>query len=160
MLAAEGCRVRALKSSVQWFVVAGVSFPIWAHAACERGLATVFSCLTAQGRHIEVCDAGATIDYSFGLPRGKPEIVVRAPRAQAFTHQWHGVGRAIHYSVSVPNGDTVYRVYWSLDRLSESRDIDAGVEVVIAGKHVATVRCKGDKHIVQNIEGIQLKPSD
>jgi hypothetical protein len=139
-----------------WIAFAGHT----AHAACEKGAVTVFACLTAQGKRIEVCESGRTIDYSFGYPNQKPDIVVQAPRAQASTRQWHGVGRAITYSVDVPNGDTVYRVFWGLDRLSEARSIEAGVQVEIARKPVATVNCAGEKHIVQNIEGIQLRPSE
>ncbi len=142
--------------TVLWFALAGQAV----HAACARGAPLVFACLTAQGKRIEVCDAGKTIDYSFGYPNQKPEIVVRTPREQASTYQWRGVGRAIHYSVDVPNGDTVYRVFWSADRLSEAHRIDAGVEVEISRKHAATVKCAGEKHIMQNIEGIQLKPSE
>ena len=68
-------------------------------ADCGPGQTTVFSCLTAKGKRIQVCDAGATIDYSFGKPDAPAEIVVRAPRAQAATSQWSGVGRYISYSV-------------------------------------------------------------
>ena len=105
---------------------------------------------------------GKTIDYSFGYlgqPGAKPEIVVRTPRAEASTYQWQGIGRALSYSVQVPNGNALYRVYWSLDRLTENHPVDAGVEVEISQKHVATVKCVGEKHIVQNIDGIDLKPT-
>src|SRR5262245_60810646 len=81
-------------------------------AACEQGSKPVFSCLAAKGKLIQVCDAGKTIDYSFGKPRATPEIIVRAPRSEASTFQWQGVGRYLSYSVEVPNGNTTYRVFW------------------------------------------------
>lgn len=126
-------------------------------AACEKGSKTVFSCLAAKGKIIQVCDSGKTIDYSFGKPNA-PEIVVRAPRSEASTFQWQGIGRYLSYSVEVPNGSTTYNVFWGADRLTDEHKIDAGVNVEINKKLVATVKCVGKKHIVQNIEGIDLKP--
>jgi hypothetical protein len=129
-----------------------------ASAACEKGSKTVFSCLAAKGKLIQVCDSGKTIDYSFGKSSLPPEIIVRAPRSEASTFQWQGVGRYLSYSVEVPNGNTIYRVFWGVDRLTDEHAIDAGVEVEVNEKLVATVKCVGEKHIVQNIEGIDLKP--
>lgn len=134
-------------------------FSTLAEAACEPGSKTVFSCQTAKGKVIQVCDSGKTIDYTFGKPELAPEIVVRAPRGEASTFQWQGIGRYISYSVSIPNGNTVYSVFWSLDKLSESRAIEAGVNVEVKQKLVATVNCADAKRIVQNIEGIHLKPA-
>lgn len=126
-------------------------------AACEKGGKTVFSCLAAKGKIIQVCDSGKTIDYSFGKPNA-PEIVVRAPRSEASTFQWQGIGRYLSYSVEVPNGSTTYNVFWGADRLTDEHKIDAGVNVEINKKLVATVKCVGEKYIVQNIEGVDLKP--
>ena len=136
-----------------------MGFSTLAEAACEPGSKTVFSCQTAKGKVIQVCDAGKTIDYSFGKPELAPELVVRAPRGEASTFQWQGIGRYISYSVSIPNGNTVYSVFWSLDKLSESRATEAGVNVEVNNKLVATVLCADAKSIVQNIEGIHLKPA-
>ncbi len=141
-------------------IVAGFALSTLVHAACAKDTTTFFSCLTGQGKRIQVCDAGKVIAYSFGHPNAKPEIVVLAPRDHASTYQWRGVGRAVHYSVNVPNGDTTYRVFWSLDRLAQTPRIEAGAEVEVGRKRVATVHCVGEKPIVQKIEGIQLKPSE
>lgn len=131
-----------------------------ANAACEKPAQTVFSCLAAKGKMTQVCDAGATIDYSFGKPGAPPEIVVRAPRGDASTWQWKGVGRYLSYAVTVPNGNTTYNVFWGADRLTSAHAIEAGVNVEINKKLAATVKCVGEKHIVQNIEGIDLKPTE
>lgn len=140
-------------------VVAAVSYASSSAiaGACPKGSETVFSCIAAKGKVIQVCDSGKTIDYSFGKP-STPEIVVRAPRNEASTYQWQGLGRSISYSVQVPNGNTTYSVFWSLDRATSEREIDAGVRVEVNKKPVANVKCVGEKHIVQNIEGIDLKP--
>lgn len=131
--------------------------PSLALAACEKGTTTVFSCLTARGKQIEVCDSGRSIDYSFGAPGAKPEIVVRAVRSSATTRQWKGVGRSISYSVQVPNGNTVYDVFWGMNRLDDKHPDDGGVSVIINGKHAATVSCAPGKPIKQNLEGIELR---
>lgn len=138
--------------------IAALSSPS-ASAACTGGGKTVFSCLTSKGKVIEVCDSGNTIDYSFGKPN-VPEIVVRAPRNEASTFQWKGIGRYLSYSVEIPNGKTVYSVFWGADRLTDEHKIEAGVNVEVNKNLVATVKCVGEKYIVQNIEGIDLKPTE
>ncbi len=130
-----------------------------ARADCVAGEATVFACQTAQGKRIEVCDAGKTLTYSFGRPQAQPEIMLRVARERASTSQWNGLGRFIAYSVDIPNGDTVYSVFWGADRLSDDHPIEAGVEVLVKGRLAATVRC-ADGEIVQAIEGLDLKPTD
>jgi hypothetical protein len=143
-------------------LVAALAFGVssGALAGCEKGSKTVFSCLTAKGKLIQVCDSGKTIDYSFGKPDATPEIIVRAQRNEASTFQWQGIGRYISYTVEIPNGKTNYSVFWGSDKLKEEHAIEAGVAVEVDNKTVATVKCVGEKHIVQNIEGIDLKPID
>lgn len=127
-------------------------------AACPSDGSTVLSCTTNKGKIIEACDLDSTISYSFGKS-GKPELTLEVPRENASTRQWEGIGSLISYSVDIPNGNTVYSVFWSADRMSESHDLYAGVEVIIDGKSVATVSCNPKKDIVQNMEGIKLKPT-
>lgn len=126
-----------------------------AHAKCETGSKTVFSCLTGSGKQIEVCDDGKTIGYSFGKP-AKPEIALKVPRSQASTHQWQGIGRYESYTAEIPNGNTVYSVFWSVDKLTEQHAVEAGVNVMVDNNLAATVKCA--KNIVSNLEGIDLKP--
>ena len=68
-----------------------------AFAKCATGNKTIFSCTTAKGKLIEVCDAGKTITYSFGNPQTTPEIALNVPRDKATTFQWAGVGRYLSY---------------------------------------------------------------
>lgn len=137
-----------------------LSIPLSAHAACQSEQQTVFSCTTTKGKVIQVCDQQQHLEYSFGKPSQKPEIVVQVERSAASTTQWPGVGRYMSYSVEIPNGKTVYSVYWGVDRLSEEAAISAGVNVEVNGKHAATVQCNSEKKIIQNMEGIDLKATE
>jgi hypothetical protein len=82
----------------------------------------------------------------------KPEIVLSIPRNQVSTYQWNGMGSHISYSVNVPNGNTVYNVFYAMDRLTEKHSIEAGVNVTINGKQITTVKCL-EKNLVANLEG-------
>lgn len=128
-------------------------------ALCASASKTIFYCTTAKGKQIEVCDSKKTIDYSFGKPDMKAEIVVKVPRAQATTWQWRGVGRWQSYSVDVPNGNTTYNVFWGRDALAPNSPPEAGVNVLNNDRIVTTVLC-ATKGIVQALEGIDLKVID
>ena len=134
--------------------------PLSAQAACQSEQQTLFSCMTAKGKRIQLCDQQQTLEYSFGKPSLKPEIVVQVPRSAATTSQWQGVGRWMSYSVEMPNGTTVYSVFWGVDRLSDEHGIEAGVHVEVNGKHAATVKCGENSKIIQNMEGIDLKATE
>lgn len=124
-------------------------------AACAAGSHTLFACTTAKGKVIEVCDAGKTINYSFGSPQAKPEIALSVPRKQATTFQWAGVGRYLSYAVDIPNETTTYSVFHGMDRISKTHDVEAGVNVLTNGNLVATVKCAG-KNITSNLDGVDL----
>jgi len=129
-------------------------------ADCPAGQKTVFYCDTVNDKVIQLCDAGATIDYTFGGVGRLPELALRIPREQATTWQWPGIGRWITYAVDVPNGDTRYSVFWGVDRLDEAHPVAAGVDVEIRNEHVATVRCRDDAALIQQMEGIDLRPRE
>ncbi len=126
---------------------------------CEDGAKALFSCEAANGKRIEVCDAGGSIRYSYGKPQETPEITVEVPRSQASTSQWEGVGRYESYAVDIPNGNTVYSVFWGGDRLTEGNPVEAGVNVLINNQLAATVKCAG-KNIPNNLAGVDLKSSE
>jgi hypothetical protein len=115
----------------------------------------LFSCLTANQKRISLYDAGSTIDYAFGKPNETPELSLQVPRAEASTWQWSGIGRQMNYSIEVPNGDTIYSVYWDVDRLADDPKAAAGVNVSVNDKIVATVECTSD--IINNMAGVDLK---
>jgi hypothetical protein len=138
--------------------VSAMVFTPNAFAKCAAGTKTIFSCTTAKGKLIEVCDAGKTITYSFGNPQTTPEIALNVPRDKATTFQWAGIGRYLSYSVDIPNGATTYSVFISMDRLTEAHAMEAGVNVFEEGKLLATVKCSGKK-MVNNLEGVDLAPT-
>ncbi len=117
---------------------------------------TLFACRTAEDKVIEVYDMGTTIQYAFG-PKEQLELVLDVPREQASTYQWQGIGRYENYSVSIPNGDTVYSVFWARDRLNIEQPPEAGVSVEIDGEYVTTVDCATD--VTHNLIGVDLLPT-
>lgn len=130
------------------------------YADCNAGDKRLFFCNTVNNKVIQLCDAGATINYSFGRPNTQPELALQVPRHLASTWQWQGVGRWMSYSVVVPNGNTRYQIFFSVDRLSDEHPIEAGVDVEIGGKHIVRVECRDDGHLVQNLEGVDLRPEE
>ena len=136
----------------------GLFYAPQAFAKCAAGQPTIFSCSTAKGKTIEVCDAGKSITYSFGSPQTKPEIALNVPRDKVTTFQWNGIGRYLSYAVDIPNGTTTYSVFHGMDRITKEHAIEAGVNVLVDGKLLATVRCSG-RNIVNNLEGVDLAPT-
>ncbi len=123
-------------------------------AKCDSSEKTVFSCLTAKAKQIEVCDAGKTISYSFGYPNVKPEIVVTVPRNKAIKEHFMGTG-CVRSSVDIPNGNTIYQVY-AVETLRDESCPEAGVEVIAKQKTLATVKCKNPESIINNIADTEL----
>ncbi|MBK1620719.1 hypothetical protein CKO42_20255 [Lamprobacter modestohalophilus] len=115
----------------------------------------MFYCKTTNHKEVEVCDAGKQIRYCFGRPGQMPELTLTVPRASALTGQWNGIGRYIHYSLTIPNGAVRYSVFFSADRLTEHHKLDAGVDVEKDGQHLATVSCQTTT-LEQRLEGIDL----
>lgn len=131
-------------------------------SATSNARKPLFSCWTKDTKQISLYDAGNTIDYRFGkveYPLGQPpqfvaELELKVPRAEVGNYQWSGFGRNMTYSVTVPNGNVHYRVFWSLDKLDKTHTPEGGVEVLENGTSIATVNCQGE--IVSNLEGFAL----
>ena len=146
-----------------WILSVGVSSLLlsqMALATCLSGAETLFFCNTQKAnKQIELCDAGKTINYSFGKKGQKPELAIAVPRSAASTFQWQGIGRWMSYSVNVPNAEHVYNVFWGVDRLEEKHPIEAGVNVEKNGELLTTIYCK-EKGLINNLEGVDLKPAE
>ncbi len=142
-----------MKMSFKHIALILVATPLLGFACPSKSV--IFSCETVKGKMIEVCDNSSTIVYSFGKPNQKPEITVNAKRNSVTTYQWSGMGSWMSYSVNIPNGKTNYNVFWGVDRNDENHPVEAGVQVNISGKTVATVQCNKDK-ITNNMEGVDL----
>jgi hypothetical protein len=127
-------------------------------AKCHQKDKTLFFCkIQKSGKILEVCDKGKTLSYSFGKKGKKPELSLVVPRADASTYQWGGIGSSESYSVTIPNGDTNYSVFWQVDKLEKDYPETSGVIVEVKGKIVATINCI-NKTLVHNLMGVKLKP--
>lgn len=130
-----------------------------AKGQCGAKEKTLFYCATKNKKEILLCDAGKTINYSFGKINARPELSVKVPRDKATATPWNGVGRYMSDSIEVPNGNAVYSVFFSMDRMTDEHKIDAGVSVLVNDKPAATVSCI-EKTIVNNLGDAELKRAD
>ena len=130
-----------------------------AQATCPAGQDTLFACTTRNGKRVQVCDAGETINYRFGRPGKPPEMSLDVPRERASTWQWPGVGRTTTYSVILPSGDKSYTVYSSFDRLADKLEFEYGIHVQVRGRQVANLLCRADD-VIDNLEGVDLPAAE
>lgn len=125
-------------------------------AAGKQENKPLFFCKTRHGKQIELLDAGNAIIYTFGKMGTAPELTLTVPRTQATTWQWDGRGSSESYRVNIPNGNTIYSVFWSAVHDPDAAEpVSAGVNVEIAGKYAASVECDPDT-VVQSLEGVDL----
>ena len=117
----------------------------------------IFSCTTTNKKAIRLTQQGNNLKYEFGSPGKSPDIAVSVPRSKAEYIGWSGVGRAISYSVTIPNGEYSYNVFHSIDRLTDEHAVEAGVNVLRGAdeQFVNTVKCSNKAKIVNNIESLE-----
>lgn len=118
----------------------------------------IFSCMTKNSKHVDVCDSGDKISYFYGKSSSQLEMSLFIPRSTASTRPWNGMGRSMTYAVNIPNGNTTYSLYWSAVRDPDEPDpISAGIEVIVSGISRAVIECIPET-VEQNIEDIDLQP--
>lgn len=139
-------------------LAASLVFSAGAWASCPAKTQTIFQCTTTNNKIVQVCDAGKTINYSFGKPNQTPELAVSVLRNKVTTHQWEGIGRYENYSINIPNGNYFYRVFSSIDKINQSHS--AGVEISKNDNLIATVNCAPSKKFTSNLIGVNLQPED
>jgi hypothetical protein len=127
-----------------------------ARADCGTTESILFSCVTASGKRIELCNFGQFIQYSFGRPEAKPEIRFSVPINKVAGMNCLTCGRYISNSVSIPNKGTLYVVGWGADRSSDDGRLEGHVEVVVNGESKALINC-ATAPITGNTEGILFK---
>jgi hypothetical protein len=127
-----------------------------AHADCDAAKKVLFSCQTAKGKRIEVCNFGQTIQYSFGKSEGKPELRIAVPISKVTGVSCYTCGRYISNSVYIPNRNITYNVFWGGDKLSDTGKTEGGVEVIVNGESKARIACASEP-IMNNSEGIVFK---
>lgn len=96
----------------------------------------MFSCTTAKGKPVEVCQAADTVNYRFAQ-----EMEVKVPTGDLKWQRDSGTGGGsddLHF----PNGSTIYQVniasYWD----SGSAEEGAAVYVNQPGKKPVEIACK------------------
>ena len=128
-------------------------------SACTSDESLIFSCTTKKMKVVEVCDAKKSIKYSFGKKGATPELALAVPRNEVTTNQWDGMGSSMYYDVNIPNGNTIYTVYWEAVRDAEEGDVSAGIEVEVGSKNVASIECDMGT-VKQNLEGVKLRQAE
>jgi len=120
---------------------------------------TIFQCETTNKKNVLVQMNKNRVSYKFGRNLSKPEIAFSVPKNEASTYQWPG-GGSIYYDVDVPNGETVYTVYSSIDRMSREYDSESGIVVTQNGKELARILCNNNlKRYKNNLEDVDLPSS-
>ena len=125
------------------------------YAVCANGSKTLFSCSTARDKRIEVCESRSMVEYSFGNPQGRAEMVLRVPRTLASSSQWNVAARWNFHALDVPHGDTTYHVFWAGDLQAGTAAQEGGVNVVTGDSVTATVLCV-PQSIVQALDSQSL----
>ena len=123
-----------------------------AMAACPSASSTVFSCTTAKGKQVDICNAGSNLNYSFGKPN-KPELTFSLPKARAYKYLWSGMTSSEWNEVYLPRGNTTYVAYQANHRNHGGEEY--GLNVLINGKQAANIRCSSN--ITENISDINLR---
>jgi hypothetical protein len=123
------------------------------HAMCVSGSMPIFSCTTQREKQIEICESAVGVEYSYGPIGARPEIVVRASRTQVGRRQWMGAQRWVFRALDIPNGKTVYNVYWGADGQNPEDVQEGGVNVIDNDTVIATVTCQPGS-IIQDLDSV------
>ncbi|MCK5728687.1 MAG: hypothetical protein KAH08_05645 [Methylococcales bacterium] len=128
------------------------------YAQCQEKDKSLFFCEIQKSKKIlEVCDKGKTISYSFGHKNKKPELFFTIPKEKVFTYQSGPISPTESYSITIPRGDTKYRVFWGVDKTSKEYPVTSGVIVNVKSKDVANLTCI-NKTATHYLMAIKLKP--
>ena len=144
-----------MRSLITICLLLASSLPAAAAQHCPANQSTLFACTTSNNKVVRVCDAGATIGYTFGRPGQAPELSLAVPRARTSTWQWPGMGYTATYSATIPNGDTTYTVWSTTERGSDPLQSSQGVEVKVRGRRVANILCRNEG-AVDNLFDVDL----
>jgi hypothetical protein len=132
------CKINCLLSPKLAALLLACAGNVW--AACASN-AVVFSCTTGKDKRIEVCEVKDHFEYSYGRSQAAAEIKVRVAKAKVSRLSWRGPDQWRFYSMDIPNGSTVYNVYWATDSEKSDAAKEGGVNVVTSDTVTATVAC-------------------
>lgn len=117
----------------------------------------IFSCNTTNKKNIRLTLQGNNLKYEFGTPGKSPDIAVSVPRSKTNYEPWNGIGSWMTSSVTIPNGDYSYQVFYGTNRMSDDHPVEAGVNVLRGVKqtYVNRVICSNKSRIVNNIDSLE-----
>jgi hypothetical protein len=108
------------------------------YAACTGD--EIFSCMTSEGKMIEVCRSQEGFEYSSGVENSKPEIAFSVPKSQVepiTDSDKGGDWGKLSWGIRIKNGKTVYEVYETL----LARAGSSQVVVIVDGKETVWHSC-------------------
>ncbi|WP_193090529.1 surface-adhesin E family protein [Advenella sp. FME57] len=114
------------------------NFTVSANSVCSVGEKELFMCSTVNAKIISICASPSTVTYRFGPP-SKLQMKLTRDRQQVTYVPWDASSRTITSSISVPNTNTSYQVYYEQDRNDTYRE--GGVRVIQNNKLLTTVQC-------------------
>ena len=101
----------------------------------------LFRCSFEKGTKIAtVCGAQGQARYRFGRKNKIPELTLQSNLKDIYV-PWMGTGRYMSENITFANKDIAYRVYTSLDRLSEDLELQAGIDVILSNQIIASLTC-------------------
>jgi len=141
-----------MKASLIAFVLA--LCPV-AALACDAGEQQVFSCATANGKQVEVCQAPQSIHYAYGAP-GKPAELRLSKTNEVFSWEhYEGVSSGVEDDLAFDNGSTRYLITHVADFDDPSR-VDANIVVMQPGSANRYIGCASG--IMFDASAIKTKP--
>lgn len=135
---------------MRW-VLAVFAFTPAAWAQCDDQQHLFLACSFANGKSVQVCTDGSTVDYTFGRPGQPPELTLNLVYHEGAEYvEWPGVGSTIWEAIRLTNGDITYEVYGGFERLPANGESDevqvspffGGISVTdLAGLELAHLSC-------------------
>ena len=126
-----------MKASLIAFVLA--LCPI-AALACDAGAQPVFSCTTAHGKQVEVCQAPQSIHYAYGAP-GKPAELRLFKANETFVWEhYEGVSSGIEDDLNFDNGSTRYLIT-HVANFDDPSKANANIVVIQPGSTNSYIEC-------------------
>ena len=110
--------------------------------ACSTGETEVFSCTTASGKSVQVCQAPESIRYTFGRAGAATKMTVSVPNS---VFVWHSDGGSAMHTIDLNFDTRGTRYVVSATRYrDEQPPLDAQIQVEQSGKQVASLVCRDD----------------
>jgi hypothetical protein len=122
----------------RWFAAIALVVSGRAAAACDPG-GLVFSCATALGNEIQLCDDGSSVRYTFGEPGRAPQLAITMPKGEVQKAPLREFGKVESYALKIPYREATHVLYWSLDDFGD--EPEAGVRVFVDDRLRATMQC-------------------